>query len=89
MPVLRELEDEEQEDKEDDEGEEKKIKGLRNYATLYICTVPHRAYLLYILLPNKQYYYYHAYLITWRQSEETNPRQAVEEIRATIFSDLL
>ena len=41
MPLLQVREGEEQGDLDDDEGEEKKIKGLRNYAALYICTVPH------------------------------------------------
>ena len=65
----------------------KKIKGLRNYTTLYICTVPRPAYLLYHLLPIKQYYTNHALLITWRQLE-TNSRQVAEENSHRYISDI-
>ena len=46
MPLLQVREGEEQGDLEGDEGEEEEIKGLRNYAALYFCTVPHSCLLV-------------------------------------------
>ena len=45
----------------DDWGRGEETKGLRNYAALYFRTVPLRVNLVYLLLANKQYNYYHAF----------------------------
>ena len=76
MPLLRVREGGEQEDPEDDEGEEEEEKNdcATNQVQPFWVGL-NLAYVLYLFHRNKQYYYYHAYLITWRQLKETNSRQ--------------